>query len=218
MDMCPPACQFCKELERPESFREEICTMWPYDDRIIRSSEAGMLVPGLGPIIAGMPYVLAISRRCASSFLALQPEERDGLFDLIDAFLSTGKLFPSGRILVFEHGGSNGKPGCQCLEHSHLHVMTDDEPWASLPKEMSRFYQAYDHCVTRETLAPKEPYIFAGFYSGKRRIEGKVAFPKERREPQFFRMLLGEMVGDNLYDYRLQRHMQTMIFTYEAAI
>jgi len=209
-------CPFCEEFVNPSSFKD-IVPEWPYPDRIIANNGGAMAFPGLGPIVPKTPYILVVPKRCSTSFLDTDHEDKRSMLDLIDRLVQIDSLFPCGQALVFEHGGITGNSGCKCIDHCHLHLMNIAGPWVRLPEVLSEYHHDGEAVMNAEMSNEKSAYLFAGYYRiGNRSFKGRMARIKGCREPQFFRALIGRMT-DNQFDYRRRENVATMIDTYEKA-
>jgi len=160
-----------------------------------------VLCAGLGALVE--PYVLVYPREHFRAVAELPGQRCIDLVTALDCCLAS-RLFVSGTLAVFEHGGgvdvSEGSMSA-CLEHCHLHVI--DGQFDLQGDLATIFPNAAPVALDRRGAFSAElGYLFAGLYRGEGQITGKIV-AKPSCGSQFFRRLLAAKLNLDQWDWRL---------------
>jgi hypothetical protein len=168
------------------------------ETRLLSATGEILMCAGLGAIVE--PYVVAYTRR---HFLAIADLDTSTRRDLIDAFdlCLESKLFPSGFLSVFEHGGRSDGSTTACLEHCHMHII--DGQFDLREQMLSAFPEAETVSISEdESIASESSYLFAGIYRGEGVTSGRMVHSPGCGS-QFFRRLLATQVNEAEWNWRL---------------
>jgi hypothetical protein len=155
---------------------------------------------GLGALV--FPYILFVTKRHITGIDMASVQELAELREMLDSCLGS-KLFPSGRLSLFEHGGSGGE-SCSCVDHCHIHVVDGAFDLASLLSTARSAAVAWSVEFDEPGKFPvTAPYVWAGrYHQGSENIEAFV-HPAAGLGQQYFRRLLAAWIGTDHWNWRL---------------
>ncbi|MEQ1830837.1 MAG: hypothetical protein ABL921_33120 [Pirellula sp.] len=153
------------------------------------------------------PYVLISTFRHCLSLTELTPGE---LVDVSRAFniLLESKLFPSGKLTFFEHGGKSTTDSVSCIDHFHIHVIDGS---IDLRRMFVLDYPEVVLVRASEFLDARHSsgYLLAGVFEGGEDIAA-LRIEKPSCGNQYFRRLLGNRVGSPNWNWRLDYNMSAV--------
>jgi hypothetical protein len=143
--------------------------------------------------------VLAYPRHHVLGISELVENARRDLLEALDACLAT-KLFPSGVLSVFEHGGRSSDETTACLEHCHLHIV---DGIFDLVGALARIYPEAEEAIVgvNESITSESSYLFAGTYE-RGAINGVIVHAPGCGS-QFFRRTLAALVSEEKWNWRV---------------
>lgn len=190
------SCDFCAELIDPTYPKRNILPEWQWKDRFLLSSPEWVAIPGYSPQV--YPYVLIVAKRHFERLCSATQAERVDLIALLNELRRTPP-FIGRQIVLFEHAGCAGKHSAACIDHCHLHVIVD---MIGIISAFIHQKQTHAARISRdETLRSAGRYLFAGILQ-ENEIRG---FQSEIDvgERQYFRRLIAELVGQDLWNWRI---------------
>jgi hypothetical protein len=172
--------------------------MWiPAESRRLATFGEISLCAGLGAIVE--PYVLAYPRHHVLGICELTESARRDLLEALDACLAT-KLFSSGVLSVFEHGGCTLDETTACLAHCHLHVV--DGQFDMVGALAAAYPEAEKAIIgTNHTITSESRYLFAGTYKGGA-INGLIVHAPDYCS-QFFRRRLASLTREEEWNWKV---------------
>lgn len=189
-------CPFCLN-RRPTSTANPL--QWILvESRLLGSVGNIVLCAGLGAIVE--PYVIAFTREHILSTAELPSSGRRDLLAALDVCLRS-RLFSSGSLCVFEHGGRSAETVTGCLEHCHIHVV--DGQFDLRTELVSEYADAKEARLSEtDQLSADGGYLFTGIYQGDGRLGGLLV-EAPGCGSQFFRRLLATKVRTLDWNWRL---------------
>jgi diadenosine tetraphosphate (Ap4A) HIT family hydrolase len=197
-------CVFCEESKSPSGYvREYLGPRWPFENRILFCDELAYCVPGYSPQV--YPYFLVIPRRHVFNVCQMTRAEWASVYNNI-RFLSRFRKTYDETLQIFEHGGC-GAMSNACVDHCHLHIISDRVKILSRFREEHqteevRLLDSADFCNGRR-------YLWLGRFVDPGSIVAHLA--KDQPAPsQYFRRKISETLGDELWDWALGINMEYM--------
>lgn len=176
--------------------------------RILSVLPSSYLAAGIGAMV--YPYVLFVTRRHITGFDQASAQEQGELFELLKTCVES-KLFPSGSLTLFEHGGS-GEASCSCIDHCHIHIVDGHF-------DLSRMLLASRNDVVPWTMYAQGslnfplavPYLWAAHFDARRQdiLDGSVS-PSAGLGQQYFRRVLAAWASNFNWDWKLHPHWENI--------
>lgn len=195
-------CPFCNvKRRRPIAPSER--DPYAVSDRILFEYDTVYGCAGLSPLT--FPYVLIVTKRHFRSFANTKAAERRDTISALQKLLKSG-IFRSGQLTVFEHGDVCERPGSECLEHFHLHIMDGSidliEPFLEEKPDAKRVVVSEDI-----PLRIDENYFLVGTFDGQSQLEVRIA-PNMSCGRQYFRRMVAHVADLPNWDWRMALNEQ----------
>jgi diadenosine tetraphosphate (Ap4A) HIT family hydrolase len=200
-------CDFCNEFSgKRENAFDRIYAGQPRS-RILYRSDSFVVIPSMGQIVEGYLLVVPVRHWTALGDIpSLFVEELTSICERIRTALRQ----EYGSCIFFEHGTRSKIAGGCGIYHSHLHAVPCPEVLEPTISLISRFPSVeFENLQDVKKLTEGlTSYLFYQNSQGKSRI----LYP-DRLTSQYMRRLLGELLGNLQWDWRIAGREERLLAT-----
>jgi len=192
-------CTFCDELAgNSNAYFYQLADYlgYPYDDRVLASTENFVAIPGLGALTEA--YVLILPRE---HYLAIGGLPESLLNEYLEFKAQIWSMLDErfGEVISFEHGpaGPSLRAGC-CVEHAHLHLL------APCSLKIQDLLSSYFNLVAANEWKTIQAFHRGGLpyvYCQDNQQNGFAAVTPRQMPSQFLRRLIANTLGIAEWDW-----------------